>query len=74
MLQAVRDETGFRDFDFWMGRWTVHNRRDNPLPSDDITTLAAAGSGMWVGTRDAGAVAWRSPELAARAFLPVAWR
>jgi hypothetical protein len=27
MLQAVRDETGVRDFDFWMGRWTVHNRR-----------------------------------------------
>ena len=27
MRTALRDQTGMRDFDFWMGRWNVHNRR-----------------------------------------------
>jgi sugar lactone lactonase YvrE len=55
-------------------QWTVHTTAVAPLPSDDITALAAGGAAMWVGTWDRGATQWVAPNLDQRVFLPGAHR
>lgn len=52
------------------GEWRRLSQVEAPLPSDEVTALAALPEGMAIGTLDRGAAIWIPLQVRDRAFLP----